>query len=50
MGNPARLKGFVCECSVKLEQKEKQETSIKMQCPECNNQYDIPLEDYKRLE
>lgn len=48
-GNPARIRGFVCRCSRKLETEEKHETYILIKCPSCNEKYKIPAEDYARL-
>lgn len=35
MGNPARLKGFVCPCGERLVEKEAYFSSSAMQCPKC---------------
>jgi acetyltransferase-like isoleucine patch superfamily enzyme len=48
-GNPARIRGFVCRCSRKLETEEKKETCILMKCQVCNKEYKIAAEDYARL-
>jgi UDP-2-acetamido-3-amino-2,3-dideoxy-glucuronate N-acetyltransferase len=48
-GNPARIRGFVCRCSRKLETEEKKETCVLMKCQFCNEKYKIPVEDYARL-
>jgi UDP-2-acetamido-3-amino-2,3-dideoxy-glucuronate N-acetyltransferase len=48
-GNPARIRGFVCRCSRKLEVEEKKKTCILMKCRVCNEKYKIAAEDYARL-
>jgi UDP-2-acetamido-3-amino-2,3-dideoxy-glucuronate N-acetyltransferase len=48
-GNPARIRGFVCRCSRKLEVEEKKETYVLMRCPLCNKECKIAVEDYARL-
>lgn len=34
-GNPAKLKGFACECSMKMEKELKQDKKIQYICPSC---------------
>lgn len=34
-GNPARLKGFVCECSQKMQKKEVKGNTVTFICPSC---------------
>jgi UDP-2-acetamido-3-amino-2,3-dideoxy-glucuronate N-acetyltransferase len=48
-GNPARIRGFVCRCSRKLETEEKKKTYVLMKCQFCNEKYKIATEDYARL-
>ena len=48
-GNPARIRGFVCRCSRKLETEEKHENYVLMKCQFCNEKYKIATEDYARL-
>ena len=48
-GNPARIRGFVCRCSRKLETEEKKETCVLMKCQFCNEKYEIAAEDYARM-
>jgi len=48
-GNPARIRGFVCRCSRKLEPEEKKKTCVLMRCQFCNKEYKIAVEDYARL-
>ena len=45
-GNPARIKGFVCRCSKKLETLQKKENCVVMKCRDCNETYRIVMEDY----
>ncbi|MHC3129775.1 MAG: N-acetyltransferase [Candidatus Bathyarchaeota archaeon] len=47
-GNPARIRGFVCRCSRKLETEEKKKTYVLMKCQFCREEYKIPMEDYAR--
>jgi len=47
-GNPARIRGFVCRCSRKLETTEKKKTYVLMKCQFCREEYKIPMEDYAR--
>jgi len=48
-GNPARIRGFVCRCSRKLEIEEKKKTYVLMKCQFCRKKYKIATEDYARL-
>ena len=48
-GNPARIKGFVCRCSKKLEAVEKKENFVVMKCCDCNETYRIAAEHYSRF-
>ena len=49
-GNPARVKGFVCRCSRKLETQEKLTDKVIMRCPVCNEKYEIPAADYVQID
>ncbi len=49
-GNPARIRGFVCRCGRKLESPKKTRNHVSMMCPVCNEKYEIPAEDYARIE
>jgi len=49
-GNPARIRGFVCRCGRKLETEEKKKDHGLMKCPVCSEKYEIPAEDYARIE
>ncbi len=48
-GNPARIRGFVCRCSRKLEVKEKNENYVLIKCLFCRKRYKIAMEDYAQL-
>jgi UDP-2-acetamido-3-amino-2,3-dideoxy-glucuronate N-acetyltransferase len=43
-GNPAKIKGWFCQCGVKLIQK-----NDKLVCPECNKEYSLVDEKLKPL-
>jgi len=48
-GNPARLKGFVCYCGRKLEEKiGEDESGIIFKCSHCGKEVKIKREDYER--
>ncbi|WP_456443369.1 acyltransferase [Thermococcus sp.] len=50
-GNPARLKGFVCYCGRKLEEKDKigeDEENVIFKCSHCGKEVKIRKEDYER--
>ena len=49
-GNPARIKGFVCRCTKKLETREKKKNHVSMVCPVCKKEYKIAIENYERIE
>ena len=40
-GNPARLKGFVCECSVKMQKKNVEKDKIVFECPTCGKTIEV---------
>ncbi len=48
-GNPARIRGFVCRCSRKLEVTEKNGDYVVMKCGFCDETIKIAAEDYSRL-
>lgn len=48
-GNPAKIRGFVCDCGVKLKLKEEKDDAI-MVCPKCGEIQAIPLKTYSLLE
>jgi len=49
-GNPARIRGFVCRCSRKLDVEEKKGNCVMMNCSDCGEKIKIPAEDYARIE
>ena len=49
MGNPAKLKGFVCPCGKKLEKISERETGVVMQCRVCGKEVIIPKLDYNKI-
>jgi len=49
MGNPARLRGFVCPCGEKLIEKEKLNSGKSFQCPKCGFTTLIAQENYANL-
>ncbi len=51
MGNPARLRGFVCYCGKPLRDSdivEKTSEHVVFKCPECGKEVRIPIEHYER--
>jgi len=50
IGNPAKLKGFVCECGKRLILKTKHENHVVTQCPKCKKEILIDIHVYKELE
>jgi acetyltransferase-like isoleucine patch superfamily enzyme len=49
-GNPAKIKGFVCKCGRRLTKEEEKKRQIVMKCPSCEEQYEIPREDYAKIQ
>lgn len=49
MGNPARLKGFVCPCGEKLEDNGAQHGLVSMCCPKCGFVTLIPNENFRYM-
>jgi UDP-2-acetamido-3-amino-2,3-dideoxy-glucuronate N-acetyltransferase len=49
-GNPARIHGFVCECGMKLEKKEKKKNMVMLYCSQCRNEISIQDTIYKECE
>ena len=49
-GNPAKIKGFVCRCGRTLTKGEESHQRILMRCPSCNEKYEIPIEDYAKID
>lgn len=50
MGNPARLKRFVCKCGHNAILKEKKDKVVLMECSTCKGLINIPIDDYNLLE
>ena len=50
LGNPARLKGFVCKCGRKLEVKDKGTEITTLICKECNEELEMPKIDYEKIQ
>jgi len=48
-GNPAELKGWVCECGRKMEELKKERDCIKGVCKFCNKETFIDKEDFKSI-
>lgn len=44
MGNPARLRGFVCRCGRQLTVEATAAERVTMRCPKCGVSYEIPSE------
>jgi UDP-2-acetamido-3-amino-2,3-dideoxy-glucuronate N-acetyltransferase len=49
-GNPARLKGFVCECGTKLTKKSEKKNVVLLYCPRCKKEISIDETIYKEIE
>jgi acetyltransferase-like isoleucine patch superfamily enzyme len=49
-GNPARLRGFVCECGIKLEKQSKKKNLVLLLCPQCKKEVSIEDTIYKECE
>jgi len=47
VGNPARLKGFVCDCGRKLVVEQESAAMIEMRCQVCDVTYPFPREEVK---
>jgi len=50
LGNPARLHGFVCPCSGRLEERYRQQDSVITACHACSREIDISLETWKEAQ
>ena len=48
-GNPAELKGFVCECGTKLDKGTESKGKIVLECPECGKKIVIDENVYKEV-
>jgi len=49
-GNPARLKGFVCECGTKLTEKAIEKDKAILKCPRCKREIEIDKNTYSEVE
>ncbi len=51
VGNPARLRGFVCKCGFKLdlEKAKKEKGGVSAKCIKCGKTVKIPASDYEKL-
>jgi UDP-2-acetamido-3-amino-2,3-dideoxy-glucuronate N-acetyltransferase len=49
-GNPARIKGFVCECNNKLIKKREKGSKIEMYCSKCDKTIEIEKKFYEEME
>lgn len=49
-GNPAKIRGFVCSCGRELVKEKRQDNFILMKCPNCGEKYEIPTEDYAKIQ
>ena len=49
LGHPARLKGFVCPCGLRLEAVSTEGNIVHARCRECGAQIDIPLSDWQQI-
>jgi len=48
-GNPARVKGFVCACGMKLDRPQKTADGVQLTCTGCNHLQIIPTRDYELM-
>ena len=48
-GNPAELKGFVCQCGMKLKFKGKNVEKVILKCLHCEKEVEIDYEIYKNV-
>ncbi|MCU0640505.1 MAG: acetyltransferase [Candidatus Margulisbacteria bacterium] len=49
MGNPARLKAFICPCGKRLEKRRLLGNRVMMSCPACRRRIGIPKNDFALL-
>lgn len=49
LGHPARIKGFVCPCGLRLEVVSTEGETVHARCPACEAQIDIPLTDWQQI-
>jgi UDP-2-acetamido-3-amino-2,3-dideoxy-glucuronate N-acetyltransferase len=48
-GNPARLRGFACDCGQPLGQGESRDTTVNLHCEACGLKVEIPVATYAEL-
>jgi acetyltransferase-like isoleucine patch superfamily enzyme len=49
VGHPARLKGFVCPCGLRLEPITTEGDTVHTRCSGCEAQIDVPLSDWQQI-
>jgi len=49
LGNPARIRGFVCRCGRKLVEEKGQHGFVLMKCTLCGEKFKIPAEDFAKI-
>jgi acetyltransferase-like isoleucine patch superfamily enzyme len=49
VGHPARLRGFVCPCGLRLEPGSTEGDVVHTLCSECGAEIDIPLADWQQI-
>jgi UDP-2-acetamido-3-amino-2,3-dideoxy-glucuronate N-acetyltransferase len=49
LGHPARLKGFVCPCGLRLEPVSTEGDTVHTHCLECDAQIDVPLVVWQQI-
>ncbi len=49
VGNPARLRGFVCACGQRLEEGRVEDDLMYAHCPACDRITKIPIETWRRV-
>ena len=49
-GNPAKIRGFVCRCGRRLKKEAERQKDLLMVCSVCDEEYEIPREDYAKLQ
>ena len=49
-GNPVKIRDFVCRCGKRLTKKEERQKDVLMVCSVCDEKYEIPREDYAKIQ
>ena len=49
-GTPTKIRGFVCKCGRRLTKEEERQKDVLMVCSACDEKYQIPREDYAKLQ